>query len=130
MIPELIFDILNFSKKTGIVLKSFALEYKKGEVNKIKALSYNTIIYIWHHRVSLSYDLATFQILGQKFVKFFVGILVKKMTPKREILKLTDLYLIYKLYLSSSFGFWTCPLLRCSWMTHALKQQLLMIQAS
>ena len=30
----------------------------------------------------LSYDLTTFQILGQKFVKFFVGILVQTMTPK------------------------------------------------
>jgi hypothetical protein len=27
-------------------------------------------------------DLTTFQILGQKFVKFFVGILVQTMTPK------------------------------------------------
>ena len=30
----------------------------------------------------LSYDLTLFQILGQKFVKFFVGILVQTMTPK------------------------------------------------
>ena len=30
----------------------------------------------------LSFDLAPFQILGQKFVKFFVGILVQTMTPK------------------------------------------------
>ena len=29
-----------------------------------------------------AYDLTTFQILGQKFVKFFVGILVQTMTPK------------------------------------------------
>ena len=34
------------------------------------------------------YDLTPFQILGQKFVKFFVGILLQMMTP----LKLTDLY--------------------------------------
>ena len=32
----------------------------------------------------LSYDLTTFQILGQKFVKFFVGILVQTMTSKRH----------------------------------------------
>ena len=30
----------------------------------------------------LSYDLTLFQILGQKFVKFFVGTLVQTMTPK------------------------------------------------
>ena len=30
----------------------------------------------------LSSDLTTFQILGQKFVKFFVGILVQTITPK------------------------------------------------
>ena len=34
------------------------------------------------HRVPLSYDLTTFQILGQKFVKFSVGILVQMMTLK------------------------------------------------
>ena len=33
-------------------------------------------------RVPLSHDLTPFQILGQKFVKFFVGILVQTMTPK------------------------------------------------
>ena len=31
---------------------------------------------------ALSFNLTTFQILGQKFVKFFVGILVYTMTPK------------------------------------------------
>ena len=30
----------------------------------------------------LSYDLTTFQILGQKLSNFFVGILVQTMTPK------------------------------------------------
>ena len=37
-----------------------------------------------HYRVPLSYDLTLFQILGQKFVKFFDGILVQKMTPKGQ----------------------------------------------
>ena len=32
--------------------------------------------------VPLSYDLTTFQILGQKFSNFFIGILVQMMTPK------------------------------------------------
>ena len=32
----------------------------------------------------LSYDLTTFQILGQKFVKFFIDILVQTMTPKGD----------------------------------------------
>ena len=35
-----------------------------------------------HYRVPLSYDLNTFQILGQKLSNFFVGILVQTMTPK------------------------------------------------
>ena len=35
-----------------------------------------------HYRVPLSYDLTFFQILGQKFVKFLIGILVQPMTPK------------------------------------------------
>ena len=30
------------------------------------------------------YDLTPFQILGQNFVKFFVGILVQTMTPKGQ----------------------------------------------
>ena len=50
-------------------------------------IKYYYIIKI-HYRVPLSYDLTTFQILGQKFVKFFGCILVQKdilvqtMTPK------------------------------------------------
>ena len=40
------------------------------------------LMYQRHYRVPLSYDLTTFQILGQKFVKFFVGILVQTMRPK------------------------------------------------
>ena len=40
------------------------------------------LMYERHYRVHLSYDLTLFQILGQKFVKFFVGILVLTMTPK------------------------------------------------
>ena len=35
-----------------------------------------------HYRVPLSYDLTTFQILGQKLSNFFVGILVETTTPK------------------------------------------------
>jgi hypothetical protein len=35
-----------------------------------------------YYRVPLTYDLTPFQILGQKSVKFFVGILVQTMTPK------------------------------------------------
>ena len=40
------------------------------------------LMYQRHYRVPLSYDLTIFQILGQKVVKFFVGILVQTMTPK------------------------------------------------
>ena len=35
-----------------------------------------------HYGVPFSYDLTTFHILGQKFSKKFVGILVQTMTPK------------------------------------------------
>ena len=72
---------------------------KSGEINKIKALSYHTIIYIWlymlfnvkrHYRVPLSYDLTTFQILGQKFVKFF-GFFLDNLRHQKDILRLTDL---------------------------------------
>ena len=38
----------------------------------------------YRHRVPLSYDLTTFQILGQKLSKFFVGILVETMTTKEH----------------------------------------------
>jgi len=40
------------------------------------------LMYERHYRVPLSYDLTPFQILGQKFVKVFIGILVQMMTPK------------------------------------------------
>ena len=40
------------------------------------------LMYQIHYGVPLSYDLTTFQILGQKFSNFFVGILVQTMTPK------------------------------------------------
>ena len=49
------------------------------------------LMYERRYRVPLSYDLTPFQILGQKFVQFFVGILVQK-----HILKLTELYLLGK----------------------------------
>jgi hypothetical protein len=39
-------------------------------------------MYQTHYGVPLSYELTTFQILGQKFSKNFVGILVQTMTPK------------------------------------------------
>ena len=39
-------------------------------------------IYQRHYGVPLSYDLNTFQTLGQKFSKNFVGTLVQTMTPK------------------------------------------------
>ena len=39
-------------------------------------------IYQRHYGVPLPYDSTTFQILGQKFSNFFIGILVQTMTPK------------------------------------------------
>ena len=43
-------------------------------------------------------DLITFYILGQKFVKFFVGFLENLWHPK-DILKLTDLYFLPRIFL-------------------------------
>ena len=40
------------------------------------------MIILYYEKVPLSYDLTPFQILGQKFVKIFVDILVQTMTPK------------------------------------------------
>ena len=37
-------------------------------------------MYQRHYGAPLSYDLTTFQILGQKFSNFFIGILVQSMT--------------------------------------------------
>ena len=39
-------------------------------------------LHIIYGLFNVSYDLTTFQILGQKFAKFFVGILVQTITPK------------------------------------------------
>ena len=39
-------------------------------------------MYQRHYGVPLSYDLTTFQILGQKFSNFFIGILVQTTTPE------------------------------------------------
>ena len=49
------------------------------------------LMYQRHYMVALFYDLTTFQILGQKFVKFFVGFL-ENLRYKKEILKLTDFW--------------------------------------
>ena len=40
------------------------------------------LTYQRHYRMPLSYDLTTFQILGQNFSKIFGGILVQTMTQK------------------------------------------------
>ena len=70
-------------------------ETKKWSNQQLKGLSYDTMI-IWaiqcikDYMVPLLYDLTTFQILGQKFVKFFVGFL-EKLRYQKDILKLTDL---------------------------------------
>ena len=48
-------------------------------------------MYQSHYSVPLSYDLTTFYILGQKFVKFFVGFL-ENLRYQKDILRLTELY--------------------------------------
>ena len=46
--------------------------------------------YLMYYRVPLSYDLTTFWILGQKFVKFLVGF-EENLRHQKDILRLTDL---------------------------------------
>ena len=50
----------------------------------------NKFDHIYYKKVPLSYDLTTFQILGQKSVKFFGGFL-ENLKFQKDILKLTDL---------------------------------------
>ena len=59
-------------------------------------------MYQTHYGVPLSYDLITFQIPGQKFSNFFVGILVQTITPKGhfEINWPLDVHIATKLLLS------------------------------
>ena len=52
----------------------------------------------------LSYDLTTFYILGQTFVKFFVGVL-ESLKNQKDILRLTDLYFLLFSPCFSSFFF-------------------------
>ena len=42
------------------------------------------LVYQKHYRVPWSYDLTTFQILGQKLSKFIVDVLVQTMVPKGQ----------------------------------------------
>ena len=48
------------------------------------------LMYQRHYMGLLFYDLTTFLILGQKFVKFFGGFL-ENLKNQKDILKLTDL---------------------------------------
>ena len=48
------------------------------------------LIYLRHYRVSLSYDLTTFHILGQKSVKFLGGF-SENLKFQKDILILTNL---------------------------------------
>ena len=50
----------------------------------------NKFDHMYYKKVPLSYDLTTFQILGQKSVKYFGGFLKNLEFPK-DILKLSDL---------------------------------------
>ena len=82
-----------FSKKQWNIWWISALEYKKCHINKIKTPSYN----IWYnlHIICIKviimclylYDLTTFYILRQKFLKFFVGFL-ENLRYQKDILKL------------------------------------------
>ena len=47
----------------------------------------------------LSYDLTTFYILGQKFVKFFV-VFLENLRHQKDILRLTDLY-VFQLFVGN-----------------------------
>ena len=85
-----------FSKIPQKIWQISALESEKWSNHKIKALYnvFNTLDnkfdHIYYKKVSLSYDLTPFTVLGQKSVKFFGGFLENLKFPK-DILKLSDL---------------------------------------
>ena len=47
LISECLFDLLNFPKNTEKFDKFLPKNLKSGQINKIKALFYNSMIYIW-----------------------------------------------------------------------------------
>ena len=81
LISECLFDVLNFPKNQRKIWQISALESKKWSNHKIKAhyndfdTNYVQIILNIIRRCLYFVDLITFYILGQKFVKFFVGFL-------------------------------------------------------
>ena len=90
LISECLFDVLNFPKKQRKIWQISALEFKKWSNNKIKAnyidfdTNYVQIILNIIRRCLYFVDLTTFYILGQKFVKFFVGFLENLRLSKRH----------------------------------------------
>ena len=96
IISECLRDFLNFPKNQQKIWQISAPESKKWSNHKITApySVFNTLNGPYNHiiiRKCLYFvDLTTFQFLGQKFVKFFVGVLEDLKTSK-DILKLSDL---------------------------------------
>ena len=90
LISECLFDVLNFPKNQRKIWQISALEYKKWSNHKIKAhyndfdTNYVQIILNIIRRCLYFVDLTTFYILGQKFVKFFVGFLENLRLSKRH----------------------------------------------
>ena len=81
LISECSLDLLNFPKNQRKIWQISALEYKKWSNHKIKAhyndfdTNYVQIISNIIGRCLYFVDLTTFYILGQKFLKIFIGFL-------------------------------------------------------
>ena len=90
LISECLFDVLNFPKKQRKIWQISALESKKWSNHKIKAhyndfdTNYVQIILNIIRRCLYFVDLTTFYILGQKFVKVFIGFLENLRLSKRH----------------------------------------------
>ena len=90
LISECLFDVLDFPKNQRKIWQISALESKKWSNHKIKAhyndfdTNYVQIILNIIRRCLYFVDLTTFYILGQKFVKFFIGFLENLRLSKRH----------------------------------------------
>ena len=94
LISECLFDVLNLPKNQRNIWQISALEYKKWSNHNDLDTNY-VQFFKYYKKVSLFFDITTFYILGQKFVKCFVGFL-ENLRHHQDILRLTDLYPIVK----------------------------------
>ena len=76
---------------TALLTSRIAIGSNIGHRDQFSLDYMSYLMYQRHYRVLLSYDLTTFQILGQKFVNFF-WFFGKYIWHQKDILKSTDLY--------------------------------------